>query len=157
MSINEKTVDMDVEPQQSVDQKIGQTEYLDSGAKFLEQVGDYAPLSPEAEKRLIRKVDWIMIPMLFITATFGAVDKVALGTAAIYGLQKDAHLHGQQYSWLGSILSLGVSITLSCLMIRGSHFIRHYQECFRRPTLFTGCLQQSISAAAVSAGQPWHF
>ena len=121
MSINEKTVDMDVEPQQSVDQKIGQTEYLDSGAKFLEQVGDYAPLSPEAEKRLIRKVDWIMIPMLFITATFGAVDKVALGTAAIYGLQKDAHLHGQQYSWLGSILSLGVSITLSCLMIRGSY------------------------------------
>lgn len=107
MSINEKTVDMDVEPQQSVNQKIEQTEYIDSGAKFLEQVGDYAPLSPEAEKRLIRKVDWIMIPMLFITATFGAVDKVALGTAAIYGLQKDAHLHGQQYSWLGSILSLG--------------------------------------------------
>ena len=117
MSINEKAVDMDVEPQRVVDQKIGQTEYIDNGAKFLAQAGDYAPLSPEAEKRLIRKVDWIMIPMLFITATFGAVDKVALGTAAIYGLQKDAHLHGQQYSWLGSILSLGVSTTLKCSLL----------------------------------------
>jgi hypothetical protein len=110
----EKAVNMDVEPQRTFDQKLGQTEYIDSGAKFLAEAGDYAPLSLEAEKRLIRKVDWIMLPMLFITATFGAVDKVALGTAAIYGLQTDAHLHGQQYSWLGSILSLGVCTALGC-------------------------------------------
>jgi ACS family allantoate permease-like MFS transporter len=49
----------------------------------------------------------LMILQLFITATLGAVDKVALGTAAIYGLRTDTHLVGQQYSWLGSILSLG--------------------------------------------------
>jgi MFS family permease len=35
------------------------------------------------------------------------VDKVALSTAAIYGLRDDNNLVGQQYSWLGSILSLG--------------------------------------------------
>jgi len=47
---------------------------------------------------------------LLITATLGAVDKVALSTASIYGLSTDTHLHGQQYSWLGSILSLGALI-----------------------------------------------
>jgi hypothetical protein len=45
---------------------------------------------------------------LFMTATLGAVDKVAISTAAIYGLKDDLHLVGQQYSWAGSILFLGV-------------------------------------------------
>jgi ACS family allantoate permease-like MFS transporter len=43
-----------------------------------------------------------------MTATLGAVDKVAISTAAIYGLKDDLQLVGQQYSWAGSILSLGV-------------------------------------------------
>lgn len=43
-----------------------------------------------------------------MTATLGAVDKVAISSAAIYGLQDDLHLVGQQYSWAGSILFLGV-------------------------------------------------
>lgn len=41
---------------------------------------------------------------------FLSIDKVALGTAALYGLREDNNLVGQQYSWLGSILSLGVSL-----------------------------------------------
>ncbi|KAF2789375.1 MFS general substrate transporter [Melanomma pulvis-pyrius CBS 109.77] len=96
---------MDVE--QSVDEKNVLSQHVDKAAKFLVEADAYPPLSPEAERKLLRKVDWIMIPMLFITATLGAVDKVALGTAAIYGLRTDTHLVGQQYSWLGSILSLG--------------------------------------------------
>ena len=47
---------------------------------------------------------------LFVTATLGAVDKVALSTAALYGLREDNNLVGQQYSWLGSILSLGALV-----------------------------------------------
>lgn len=39
---------------------------------------------------------------------FSAVDKVQLATGALYGFNEDNNLHGQQYSWLGSILSLGV-------------------------------------------------
>lgn len=48
-----------------------------------------------------------------MTATLGAVDKVAISTAAIYGLKDDLHLVGQQYSWAGSILSLGVRNALA--------------------------------------------
>lgn len=39
---------------------------------------------------------------------FAAVDKVQLATGELYGFSKDTGLVGQQYSWLGSILSLGV-------------------------------------------------
>ncbi len=42
-------------------------------------------------------------------ALLGAVDKVELATGALYGFKTDNHLVGQQYSWLGSILSVGVS------------------------------------------------
>lgn len=52
-----------------------------------------------------------------MTATLGAVDKVAISTAAIYGLEDDLHLVGQQYSWAGSILSLGVSLVLIARLI----------------------------------------
>ncbi|KAL2444898.1 MFS-type transporter cnsL [Exophiala dermatitidis] len=82
----------------------------DQAALFLAQAGVETTLNAAQEKRLKRKIDWILIPMLFLTATFGAVDKVALSTAAIYGLRDDANLHGQQYSWLGSILSLGALV-----------------------------------------------
>lgn len=106
MSIQEKSPQMDAE-RQSVDHKVGIVKDADQAAQFLAEAQEYPPLSLEQEKKLIRKVDWIMIPMLFLTATFGAVDKVSLSTAAIYGLRADNHLVGQQYSWLGSILSLG--------------------------------------------------
>ncbi|KAF2141017.1 uncharacterized protein K452DRAFT_251900 [Aplosporella prunicola CBS 121167] len=92
---------------ENLDKDIGDVRKLDTASQFLADKNEYPPLTPEAEKKLLRKVDWIMIPMLFLTATFGAVDKVSLSTAAIYGFQTDMHLVRQQYSWLGSILSLG--------------------------------------------------
>jgi ACS family allantoate permease-like MFS transporter len=97
----------------------------DLAAGFIATTEHYPPQTPREEKKMMRKLDFIMIPMvclqflemelqllsfmqLFLTATLGAVDKVALGTAALYGLREDNNLVGQQYSWLGSILSLGV-------------------------------------------------
>ncbi|KAL4995523.1 fungal-specific transcription factor domain-containing protein [Aspergillus recurvatus] len=84
------------------------TAAMDEAAQYLAHNPGFEPLSPEEEKRMIRKMDWILLPMLFMTATLGAVDKVAISTAAIYGLKEDLHLVGQQYSWAGSILSIGV-------------------------------------------------
>ncbi|EOD45618.1 putative allantoate permease protein [Neofusicoccum parvum UCRNP2] len=77
MSIHEKSAHMDVEPQ-SIDHKVGVVKDVDQAAQFLAEAQEYPPLTPEQEKKLVRKVDWIMIPMLFLTATFGAVDKVSL-------------------------------------------------------------------------------
>nr|QFR37110.1 MFS transporter [Cyberlindnera americana] len=81
---------------------------VDDAAVFLlETAGKYDELTPEEQKRCIRKTDWILLPMLFWTGTCGAVDKVSLSTAAIFGLRTDTNLVGQQYSWLSSILFIG--------------------------------------------------
>ncbi|PWY77329.1 allantoate permease [Aspergillus sclerotioniger CBS 115572] len=86
---------------------------MDQAAGYLAQHVAYPPMSSKAEKKLVRKIDCILIPMLLLTATLGAVDKVALSTAAIYGLEEDLHLVGQQYSWAGSILSIGSIVGMS--------------------------------------------
>ncbi|KAE8146981.1 MFS general substrate transporter [Aspergillus avenaceus] len=84
-----------------------ETMTMDHAASYLAHTVEHPPVTREMEKKLVRKLDWILLPMLFLTATLGAVDKVAISTAAIYGLKEDLHLAGQQFSWAGSILSIG--------------------------------------------------
>lgn len=80
----------------------------DIAKRFVEErEAMYADITEEEEKKVVRKNDWILLPILFFTCTMGAVDKVSLSTAAIYGLKESANLHGQQYSWLGSIIFIG--------------------------------------------------
>lgn len=81
---------------------------IDRAGLFLEErEGLYGEIEEGEEKRIVRKLDWILLPMLFFTATLGAVDKVCLSTAAIYGFIEDNNLLGSQYSWLGSIIFIG--------------------------------------------------
>ncbi|OAL07255.1 MFS transporter [Phaeosphaeriaceae sp. SRC1lsM3a] len=94
----------------NIDTKNVETKNLDQAALFLAEAEGVEPLTAKQGQRLKRKIDFILIPMLFITATLGAVDKVALSTAALYRLREDNDLVGQQYSWLGSILSLGALV-----------------------------------------------
>ncbi|KAH7013837.1 major facilitator superfamily domain-containing protein [Ilyonectria destructans] len=83
---------------------------MDEVAEYLAHSAVFDPLSPEEEKAMMHKMDWILQPMLFMTANLGAVDKVSLSTAATYGLKDDLHLVRQQFSWAGSILPLGAIV-----------------------------------------------
>ncbi|KAI1636246.1 major facilitator superfamily domain-containing protein [Biscogniauxia mediterranea] len=85
---------------------------LDDAAKYLANSEQYAPMTPEQERRIVKKIDAWMIPLLLTAATLGAVDKVQIGTASLYGFQTDNHMVGQEYSWLGSILPLGTLVGL---------------------------------------------
>lgn len=57
------------------------------------------------EKKLLRKIDWILIPLISVTCILAAVDKVIISNAAIYGMETDTHLTGNDYSWVGSVSS----------------------------------------------------
>lgn len=109
--MDKKEHTVDEEPCPSLGKMAEVSGGMDKAAEFLAQNAvELPPMAPEMEKRIVRKLDWILIPMLFITATLGAVDKVTLGTAAIYGLRTDLHLSGEEYSWAGSILSVGAIV-----------------------------------------------
>ena len=45
--------------------KLAQTREADQAARFLATVGPFPPMSPEQEKKLVRKIDRWMIPLVW--------------------------------------------------------------------------------------------
>ncbi|TIA25065.1 MFS general substrate transporter [Aureobasidium pullulans] len=65
------------------------------------------PIDPAEAKRVLRKIDVRIVPILFVVYLLQYLDKNSLNFASAYGLKDGTHLHGQQYSWLGSIFYFG--------------------------------------------------
>ncbi|KAK7924454.1 hypothetical protein PG985_006508 [Apiospora marii] len=59
------------------------------------------------EKRLVRRLDMRILPLLGICYFFYYVDKTTLSYAAIFGLKEGLHLQGEEYSWLSSCFYFG--------------------------------------------------
>ncbi|GAM41174.1 hypothetical protein TCE0_041r14101 [Talaromyces pinophilus] len=58
-------------------------------------------------RKLVRKIDLRLIPIMMAAITLFTMDKATLSYSSIMGIQHDAHLTPNEYSWLGSIFSLG--------------------------------------------------
>lgn len=67
----------------------------------------HEPVDPDEERRLVRKIELIILPYLAVCYAFFYIDKTTLSYAALFGIQEDLHLHGTQYSWLSSIFYFG--------------------------------------------------
>ncbi|KAI9842385.1 MAG: hypothetical protein M1837_007305, partial [Sclerophora amabilis] len=59
-------------------------------------------VDPAEEKKLVRKIDYMILPYLAVCYAFFYIDKTTLPYAAIFGIQEDLNLVGTQYSWLSS-------------------------------------------------------
>ncbi|OJD33102.1 mfs allantoate transporter [Diplodia corticola] len=59
------------------------------------------------EGKLIRKIDWMILPYLSVCYVFFYLDKTTLSYAAIFGVSEDIHLDDVEYSWLSSIFYFG--------------------------------------------------
>ncbi|KAM0749041.1 MFS general substrate transporter [Meredithblackwellia eburnea MCA 4105] len=70
------------------------------------QVAHHA-FSEEDGKRVLRKIDTRIMPLLVGCYILSFLDKTLLNYSSIFGLQKALHLHGTQYSWTSSIFSFG--------------------------------------------------
>lgn len=73
------------------------------------------------EKKLLRRIDLCLLPLLTLSYMLQFLDKQTLNFASVMGLIPDLHLHGTQYSWTGSIFYFGYlafSYPASYLMVR---------------------------------------
>ncbi|CAD6444249.1 05995047-e79e-49fe-940b-0374692c42c8 [Sclerotinia trifoliorum] len=64
-------------------------------------------VDPQEAKRVLRKIDIRLMPILFVTYMLQYLDKNSINFSSVYGLQKGTHLVGQQYPWLSSIFYFG--------------------------------------------------
>lgn len=80
----------------------------DEALKVLEgENGETIEMTPEEQRRLLRKIDWHLMPMLCLVYGLNYLDKTTVSYASIMGLKKDLGLTGQQYSWIGSMFYFG--------------------------------------------------
>ncbi|KAH8895591.1 allantoate permease [Thozetella sp. PMI_491] len=60
-------------------------------------------MTPEDEKRLVRKIDLMIVPLMFGCYFLQYLDKTLINYAAVMGLQKDTSISGDQYSELATL------------------------------------------------------
>lgn len=59
------------------------------------------------EKKLIRKIDWKVLPWLCVIGFLQFTDKVSLSYASVLGIISDTHLQGAEYSVLSTMFYVG--------------------------------------------------
>ncbi|KAK7888350.1 hypothetical protein LTR67_008696 [Exophiala xenobiotica] len=62
-----------------------------------------APRYTKAEEdAVIRKLDWHLMPLIFVLYSLSVLDRSNLGNARISGMEDDIDLSGNRYDWLGT-------------------------------------------------------
>jgi hypothetical protein len=59
------------------------------------------------EKKLIRKIDWKVLPWLCVIGFLQFTDKVSLTYASVLGIIPDTHLKGAEYGALATLFYAG--------------------------------------------------
>lgn len=94
---------------------VAATEILHTGdadvaLKFVEATGpageDFV-LDKALKRRVLFKIDRLLLPIMAVTEMLQFLDKTTLSYAAIFGIRQDTNLHGTDYSWLSSVFYFG--------------------------------------------------
>ncbi|KAI1082582.1 putative allantoate permease [Whalleya microplaca] len=64
-------------------------------------------IDADQARRILRQIDWRIMPLLFMTYLLNFMDKTILSSAAVFGLRQDNHLKGTNYSWVSSVFYFG--------------------------------------------------
>ncbi|KAI0597096.1 major facilitator superfamily domain-containing protein [Biscogniauxia sp. FL1348] len=67
----------------------------------------YGIVDEARARRIVRKIDRHIMPLLFLVYMFNFMDKTILSSAAVFGLREDNHLVGSNYSWVSSVFYFG--------------------------------------------------
>jgi ACS family allantoate permease-like MFS transporter len=73
------------------------------------EVDDLVPyeLDPETDRRLLRKTDLYLCPVMMFVYAVQFMDKSTNSTASVMGLREDLGMKGDMYSWTGTAFYLG--------------------------------------------------
>ncbi|TRX88946.1 hypothetical protein FHL15_010174 [Xylaria flabelliformis] len=105
------TAEMAIQKESRVsDQITTDSRDLDENYEFF-RAGEGIDVTEEEVRKVVRKIDFHVVPILFVLYFLQYLDKNSINFANAYGLQKGTNLHGQDYSWLiGRVVSTTVII-----------------------------------------------
>ena len=77
------------------------TDEVDTGAALV--AGKHVEITPEEGRRIRRKIDRHLMPLMCVLYWIQFMDKTTLGSSAILGIKQSTHLTTNEYNWLGTI------------------------------------------------------
>lgn len=72
--------------------------------------GTSIEFTAEEEHRVYRKLDWNLMPLIFVLYSLSSLDRSNLGNAKIAGMQDDIDLGGNRYGWLATIFYIACKL-----------------------------------------------
>ncbi|KAK0389114.1 hypothetical protein NLU13_2689 [Sarocladium strictum] len=85
------------------------------------ETADITNQDPTFYRRLLKTIDWHLLPLMVFSYMIQFLDKQTLAQASIMGIVQDLNLVGMEFSWAGSIFYFGylaASYPASLLMVR---------------------------------------
>ncbi|KAI9825932.1 MAG: hypothetical protein M1819_000451 [Sarea resinae] len=79
----------------------------DGALQLLAAASTDGSIDLEASRRLVRKIDRYVMPLICIVYFLQYLDKIAISYASVTGLRQSAHLHGNQFNWVSSMFFFG--------------------------------------------------
>lgn len=73
---------------------------------FMSHPGTVIEIDEATNKRLLRKIDWNLMPIMCVVYALNYLDKTTLSYASIMGIKKDIGLVGDDYQWLSESFCL---------------------------------------------------
>ncbi|GKZ37231.1 hypothetical protein AbraIFM66950_008688 [Aspergillus brasiliensis] len=64
-------------------------------------------VTPEQDRKVLRKLDMILIPLMGVCYMMQYMDKLALSQATMFNLRQDLDLKGQEYTWTSAVFYFG--------------------------------------------------
>ncbi|TKA30296.1 hypothetical protein B0A54_15374 [Friedmanniomyces endolithicus] len=101
-STDHKLADMNTQTIEAIAVDEAHSGGRDKAAQMLKEAGHSVIVTPEDNKRILRKIDRAILPIILVIYCLQSLDKTALSYASVFGLIKDTDLKGLEYSWLGS-------------------------------------------------------
>lgn len=74
---------------------------------FQSRTGEVLVLDEATNKRLLRRIDWNLMPIMCVIYGLNYLDKTTISYASIMGMNQDLKLVGDDYQWLGSLFYFG--------------------------------------------------
>lgn len=84
----------------------GNLKHMDEALQFAIDNIDFT-YTKEEDERVLRKLDFYLIPFVSFLYSLFYIDKASNGWAAVMGIRTDMHMKGNMYSWTGSSFYLG--------------------------------------------------
>ncbi|KAF5510325.1 putative transporter [Colletotrichum siamense] len=98
-------------PTESSPDHLPKKQPLSGADAALELLNETGPLGhavdPELNRRLKRRIDTHIMPLICIVYFLQYIDKTAISYASVTGIQQDTGLHGNQFNWVASIFFFG--------------------------------------------------